>query len=83
LRDRELKVTPHVVEKNLDDFDVLIGRDFIDSNDLTLVYQKEAINDVGYMQIALPDVYFADAEFKSVTDDIKIDFGLSEKNQLI
>jgi len=35
------------------------------------------------MHIALPDMYFADAEFKSVTDDIVIDFGLPEKNQLI
>lgn len=40
LHDRELEVTLHVVEKNLDDFDVLIGCDFIDSNNLILVYQK-------------------------------------------
>jgi len=81
--DRVFDITLHVVKSDFSDLDLIIGCDFIEQHELTLIFRPSKVSSDTFMQPLLQmDVYFTNISIKSIIDDCEIDFDKNEKQRL-
>lgn len=79
----EMKITLHVVSNDFAEFELIIGRDFLEEQQVTLIYRPCAKEIDNSMQLLLPtESCYTTNSVESVIDDINIDFEWSVKKQL-
>ncbi|KMQ89167.1 hypothetical protein RF55_11226 [Lasius niger] len=65
------------------DLDVLIGRDFLEDHDLTLIFRPAKSDAKSFTQLLLEtDVCYTDVTPESIVEECEIDFGPNEKQRL-
>lgn len=79
LPDRIFDVTLNVVKSDFSDLDLIIGCDFIEQHDLTLIFRPSKVNTDTFTQTFLQmDVCFTNVSME-IIDDCEIDFDKNEK----
>lgn len=78
--DRTFEVCLHVVDSEFSEMDLIIGRDFLESYDLTLIFRPTRSNSTTFTQLLLQtDVCYTEINTESLLEECEIDFG-SRKN---
>lgn len=81
--DRTFDVCLHVVDSEFSEMDLIIGRDFLENYDLTLIFRPIKSNSTTFTQLLLQtDVCYTEINTESLLDECEIDFGIAEKRQL-
>ncbi|KMQ85893.1 retrovirus-like pol polyprotein [Lasius niger] len=76
-------ITLHVVSSTFADFDVIIGRDFLEGHNLTLVFCPSRTDAKSFTQLLLEsDVCYTNITPETIVEDCEIDFGREEKQRL-
>ncbi|KMQ83810.1 hypothetical protein RF55_19054 [Lasius niger] len=76
-------ITFHVVSSAFADFNVIIGRDFLEGHNLTLVFRPSRIDAKSFTQLLLEsDVCYTNITHETIVEDCEIDFGREEKQRL-
>ncbi|CAL1672042.1 unnamed protein product [Lasius platythorax] len=76
-------ITLHVVSSTFADFDVIIGRDFLEGHNLTLVFRPSRTDAKSFTQLLLKsDVCYTNITPETIVEDCEIDFGREEKQRL-
>lgn len=80
---RNFEITLYVVSSDFVDIDVIIGREFLEDHNLTLIFRPSKIESKSFAQILLEtDVCYTAVTTESIFDDSDIDFGGDIKKQL-
>ncbi|XP_067214743.1 uncharacterized protein [Linepithema humile] len=80
---RIFNITLNVVAKEFNDIEIIIGRDFIDDERITLIYNPNSGDTDNQMHLLLPtDVCYTASCVESAIDDCEIDFDASVKKRL-
>ncbi|XP_029163451.1 uncharacterized protein LOC114934906 [Nylanderia fulva] len=81
--DRTYEVCLHVVDSDFSEMDLIIGRDFLENYNLTLIFRPTRSDSTAFTQLLLQsDVCYTEMNAESLLDECEIDFGLAEKQQL-
>jgi len=76
-------ISRYVVNSDFADIDVIIGREFLENYNLTLIFCPSKIESKSFVQILLEtDVCYTNVTTESIIDDCEIDFGCKIKKQL-
>ncbi|KMQ91613.1 hypothetical protein RF55_8496 [Lasius niger] len=81
--DRTFQITLHVDSPDFSDMNLIIGRDFLEDHELTLIFRPSKSSSNTFTQLLLQtDVCYTGINTESMLDECEIDFGLTEKQQL-
>lgn len=80
---RDFDIVFHIVDSDFSDLDLIIGRDFLERHELTLVFRPSKESADTFTQLLLQtDVCFTTIDTESILEDCEIDFEKRDKQCL-